>query len=51
MQGQDVVNAIANVPCGGAHGSDPQQDVLVESMTVLQKRNHPYEPRKNDNRR
>lgn len=49
--GLEVVDAIANVPCGGPSRSDPQQDVVVNTASVISKRNHPYEPKKNANKR
>ncbi len=49
VEGLDVITAIGATPTSGPGGSPPdrpKKDVVIESMTVLRKRAHPYQVKK-----
>lgn len=48
-EGMDVVDKIATTPTG--RGDQPVTPVVMNKVTVLKKRNHPYEPKKLPSRR
>lgn len=53
VQGMDVLDAICSVPTTmsrSGENSKPTQEIIVEQMSVLQKRSHPYTVKKNANR-